>query len=77
MLIQFYASVATKTGSPRIFDTLKNISFAIARLKHKDVIEVDDADEAIEFYNVILHQLEEIVIIAKDPRDLAVVMRYC
>ena len=58
-------------------DTLKNISFAIARLKHKDVIEVDDADEAIEFYNVILHQLEEIVIIAKDPRDLAVVMRYC
>jgi len=72
MLIQFYASVAAKTGSPRIFDTLKNISFAIARLKQKDAIEVEDADEAIEFYNVILQQLEEIVIITKDPRQLAV-----
>lgn len=68
MLIQFYASVAAKTGSPRIFDTLKNISFAIARLKQKDTIEVEDADEAIQFYNVILQQLEEIVVIAKDPR---------
>lgn len=60
------------TGSPRIFDTLKNISFAIARLKQKDIIEAEDADEAIQFCNVIQQQLQEIVIVSKDPRELAI-----
>jgi DNA replicative helicase MCM subunit Mcm2 (Cdc46/Mcm family) len=72
ILIQFYASVATKTGSPRLFDTIRNIAYAIARLKQKDIIEVEDASDAVQFYNVILQQLEEIVVAAKDPRELAI-----
>ena len=72
ILIQFYASVATHTGSPRLFDTIRNIAYAIARLKQKDIIEVEDASDAVQFYNVILQQLEEIVVVTKDPRELVI-----
>lgn len=72
MLIQYYANIATTTGSPRVFDSLKNIAFGITRLKQKDTIEAEDAAEAKEFYNVMYLQLEEIVIVARDPRELAI-----
>ncbi len=41
-------------------------------MKQKDIIEVEDASDAVQFYNVILQQLEEIVVVTKDPRELVI-----
>ena len=57
------------TRSPRRRDSLYRTAKAIARLKLKDVVDVDDADEAVKFYNIILIQLENTVSIPNDPRD--------
>lgn len=59
------------TRSPRRRDSLYRTAKAIARLKLKDVVDVDDANEAVKFYNVILIQLENTVSIPNDPRDEA------
>ena len=56
------------TRSPRRRDSLYRTAKAIARLKLKDVVNVDDANEAVKFYNVILTQLENTVTIPNDPR---------
>jgi len=72
MLCQYYVIIATKFGSPRVLDALLRISHAIARLNQKEIIDNEDAKEAMQFYNVILQQLSEVVAIPKDPRDLAV-----
>ena len=57
------------TRSPRRRDSLYRTAKAIARLKLKDVVDIDDANEAVKFYNVILTQLENTVNIPNDPRD--------
>jgi hypothetical protein len=41
----------------------------IARLKLKNIIDARDAKEAMEFYNVILQQLDQIVNVTTDPSD--------
>jgi hypothetical protein len=41
----------------------------IARLKLKSTIDATDAKETMEFYNVILQQLDQIVNVATDPSD--------
>jgi hypothetical protein len=56
------------TMSPRRRDSLYRTAKAIARLKLKDIVDVDDANEAVKFYNVILTQLENTVSIPNDPR---------
>jgi replicative DNA helicase Mcm len=56
------------TRSPRRRDSLYRTAKAIARLKLKDFIDVDDANEAVKFYNVILTQLENTVSIPNNPR---------
>jgi replicative DNA helicase Mcm len=71
MLCEYYIDVATRFGSPRVLDALFRISYAIARLKQKEVIDSEDAKEAIEFYNVQLQQQSEAVIIPRDPQELA------
>ena len=57
------------TRSPRRRDSLYRTAKAIARLKLKDVVDIDDATEATEFYNVILTHLENTVNIPNNPRD--------
>ena len=54
-------------GSPRIRETI--ITKMIARLKLKNTIDATDAKEAMEFYNVILQQLNQIVNVTTDPSD--------
>lgn len=58
-------------NSPRRRDSLYRIAKAISKLKLKDVIDVGDAKEAVEFYNVILLELERTVSAPEDPRDVA------
>ncbi|MDP9289511.1 MAG: AAA family ATPase, partial [Thermoproteota archaeon] len=72
MLVEYYFNIAIKFGSPRILDALLRITHAIARLKQKEIVETKDAIEAMEFYNVILQQLSEVVTIPKNPNDLAI-----
>jgi DNA replicative helicase MCM subunit Mcm2 (Cdc46/Mcm family) len=71
MLCDYYTNVATKFGSPRVLDALIRISHAIARLKQKDIVDIEDAKEAMEFYNVILQQPAEVFAVPKDPYNLA------
>ncbi|MGA8084720.1 MAG: hypothetical protein WB988_22940 [Candidatus Nitrosopolaris sp.] len=78
MMVQYYASIMTSgdsnnQASPRLLETLNNLCRAVARLKQKDTIDVDDAKEVMQFYAVQLVQhLSQIVAIPSDPRDLAV-----
>lgn len=69
MLKEYYISIARNYGSPRIRETIITIAKMIARLKLKSTIDVADAKEAMEFYNVILQQLDKIVNITTDPSD--------
>jgi hypothetical protein len=74
MIAQYYVSIMTKPEShesPRLFDTLTSLCYAVARLKQKDNIDIDDVKEIIEFYNLQLHHLSELVATPRDPRDLA------
>ena len=74
MMVQYYASIMTSSdnnnqASPR----LNNLCRAVARLKQKDTIDVEDAKEVIQFYGVqLLQHLSQIIAIPSDPRDLAV-----
>ncbi len=72
MLCEYYSSIATNFGSPRVLDGLIRISHALARLKQKDVIDCEDVKEVMEFYDVILQQLSESVAIPKNPFDFIV-----
>jgi DNA replicative helicase MCM subunit Mcm2 (Cdc46/Mcm family) len=74
MIVQYYANIATKPGSresPRLFDTLTSLCYAVARIKQKNTIDVDDVEDVIEFYNVQLLHLSQLVAVPIDPRDLA------
>jgi replicative DNA helicase Mcm len=69
MLKEFYVSIAKNHGSPRIRETIVTIAKMVSRLKLKNTIDAEDAKEAMEFYNVILQQLDQIVNVTTDPSD--------
>jgi DNA replicative helicase MCM subunit Mcm2 (Cdc46/Mcm family) len=74
MIAQYYVNIMTRPESresPRLFDTLTSLCFAVARLKQKEIIDIEDVQEVIEFYNLQLHHLSQLVAIPRDPRDLA------
>jgi DNA replicative helicase MCM subunit Mcm2 (Cdc46/Mcm family) len=63
ILDEFFIRLITKNknkkdvfNSPRRRDSIYRIAKAISKLKLKNVVDVDDANEAIEFYNVILFE---------------------
>ncbi|HSF50155.1 MAG TPA: AAA family ATPase, partial [Nitrososphaeraceae archaeon] len=58
-------------NSPRRRDSIYRIAKAISKLNLKNVVDVDDAKDAIEFYNVVLLELERTVSAPEDPRDVA------
>src|SRR5215469_16734976 len=73
MIAQYYVNIMTRPEShesPRLFDTLTSLCFAVARLKQKDIIDIESVKEVIEFYNLQLHHLSELATIPRDPRDL-------
>lgn len=59
-----------KFESLRVLESLFNIARAIARLKFKKVVDIDDAKEAIEFLDSINKDYRESVAIPRDPRYL-------
>jgi hypothetical protein len=71
MLKEYYVSIAKNYGSPRIRESIIAIAKMIARLKLKNTIDVADAKESMEFYNVILQQLNQIVNVTTNPSDEA------
>jgi DNA replicative helicase MCM subunit Mcm2 (Cdc46/Mcm family) len=84
MIVQYYTSIMTKAESyqsPRLFDTLTSLvltslvlvltSLAVARLKQKNTIDIEDVSDVIKFYNEQLLHLSQLVSVPRDPRDLA------
>lgn len=76
ILDEFFIRLITKNkkdvfNSPRRRDSIYRIAKAISKLKLKNIVDVDDAKDAIEFYNVVLLELERTVNVPEDPRDVA------
>ena len=57
-------------GLPRKLDTLERITMAITKLKLKPFAGVEEAKEAMEFYNVILLNYQQTVPVSRNPRDI-------
>src|SRR5215211_1917358 len=71
-LTDFYKEIRKKNfGSPRVLKTLRKLAKAIARLKLKNIVDEEDAKEAMQFYNVMLYDFQKIVVIRDHPRDIA------
>jgi replicative DNA helicase Mcm len=71
MLNQFYVGIRLKYGSPRIRDTLYRIAQNIARLKLKHEVDAHDATETMQFYNMILQNLNMVITLPSNPREVA------
>jgi DNA replicative helicase MCM subunit Mcm2 (Cdc46/Mcm family) len=71
LLNQYYVNIRTSYGSPRILKTIFEIAKNITRLKLKQEVDAADANEAMEFYNFILLQLNKVVAVPSNPRDIA------
>ena len=58
--------------SPRKFETLHNLARARAKLKLKDVVDVEDAKETVNYFNKVVNDYYQSTVIATDPRDVCV-----
>ena len=70
LLNEYYVNIRASYGSPRILNTIFEIARNIARLKLKQEVDAADAEETMEFYNYILLQLDKVVSLPSDPRDI-------
>ena len=70
MINEYYISMATNSGTPRIRETLLRTAKGIAMLKLKNQVDEDDARETMEFYNILLQQYRQVVCISANPKDL-------
>lgn len=71
MLTEYYVKIGKNFGSPRILETIFRLSKCISRLKLKNLVDSEDANETMQFYNVILKQYQQVVNITSNPRDIA------
>lgn len=69
MLIEYYTKIVKSAGSPRILETLFRLARTRARLKLKDIVDMEDAKDTMEFYNVSLEQHEQAISIPLNPID--------
>jgi replicative DNA helicase Mcm len=69
MLKEYYISIAKNYGSPRVRETIITIAKMISRLKLKNIVDAEDSIETMEFYNVILQQLEQVINVTTSPAD--------
>ncbi len=78
LIEEYYVNLALSSSnhfgsSKRMLEKLIRIAKSIARIKLKNKVDVDDAKEALEFFNAIIIQYQAFVqTIPKDPRDLAI-----
>ena len=72
MLSEYWIRMAKNgiRGLPRKLDTIERITIAIAKLKLKESADVEEAKEAMEFYNVILLNYQQTVPVSRNPRDI-------
>ena len=70
MLNQYFVGIRKNYGSPRILETIYRIAQNITRLKLKNKVDPEDAKETVQFYNVILHQLDNVVASPSNPKDV-------
>jgi hypothetical protein len=72
MLNQYYVGVRKKFGSPRIRETIFRIAQNLARLKLKDIVDAVDAKHTMQFYNLVLLEMEMVVVaVSRNPREEA------
>lgn len=78
LISQYYVNLALSGSdhfrtSKRLLEKLTRIAKSIARIKLKDEVDVDDAKEALEFFNAVIIQYQSFIqTIPKDPRYLAI-----
>lgn len=72
MLSEYWIRMAKNgiRGLPRKLDTIERIAIAIAKLKLKGNADVEEAKEAMEFYNFILLNYQQTVPVSRNPRDI-------
>jgi DNA replicative helicase MCM subunit Mcm2 (Cdc46/Mcm family) len=72
MLSRYYVGVRKRFGSPRIRETIFKIAQTLARLKLKDMVDEVDAYQTMQYYNIILQQMESVVIaVSRNTREEA------
>ena len=57
-LDEFYVSVVKDFGSPRVRNTLVKTAKAIAMLKLKKVVDIQDAEDTMRYYSAYVKQLK-------------------
>ena len=73
-ITEYFVNVMTlddSQASNRLHNTLRKCCRAVARLKHKDTIELEDVTEVIKIYNEQLKFWSQIADVPSDPRDIA------
>jgi MCM AAA-lid domain/MCM P-loop domain len=72
MISEYWIGMAKNgiRGLHRKLDTLERIAIAVAKLKLKSNADVEEAKEAMEFYNVILLNYQQTVPVSRNPRDI-------
>jgi DNA replicative helicase MCM subunit Mcm2 (Cdc46/Mcm family) len=58
--------------SPRKLKTLYNLARARAKLKLKEVVDIDDAIETVQYYNKVIEDYNAATVVPSNPRDVAV-----
>jgi len=72
MLTEFFTKIRLEGfGSNRILNTLYRLAKAVARLKLKEIVDEEDAKDAMSFYNVMLLNFEKAVNVSTNPKDIA------
>ena len=74
MLNEYWINMGTNeniTGRPRKLESLKRIAIAISKLKLKNQVEIDDANETMQLYNTVLIHFSKIVPVSESPKDVA------
>jgi DNA replicative helicase MCM subunit Mcm2 (Cdc46/Mcm family) len=73
MLNEYYISIA-KYGSKRVPETIALIAKMISMLKLKHTVDIEDAEETMNFYNKMLKYADEIIIKeVYSPKDLTII----
>ena len=71
MLNEYFIALSnTVFGTHRKLETLFKLARATARLKLKEIVDVDDARETMELFNIILEQYQCVVAITKNPKEI-------
>jgi replicative DNA helicase Mcm len=71
MLNEFFIKIRGRGfGSYRVLDILYRLSEAVARLKLKEIVDIEDAKEVMEFYNVMLQNFEMAVNVSVNPKQV-------